>query len=110
MLDTIPALQPASLQADVPAGPTHPGTRFLPTDSLEERARKKGEEFEALFLSELLAPVFENLESEGMFGAGHSEEIYRSLLVDEYGKAIAENGGIGVAEAVQREILKLQEV
>jgi len=107
MLDTIPAPHLASLQVE---GAALTGARPDTAESLEERARKKGEEFEALFLSELLAPVFENLESEGMFGAGHSEEIYRSLLVDEYGKAIAKNGGIGVAEAVQREILKLQEV
>ena len=107
MLNTIPA----PLLASQPnANAAQPGSRIQAADSLEERARKKGEEFEALFLSELLAPAFENLESEGMFGAGHSEQIYRSLLVDEYGKAIAKNGGIGVAEAVQQEILKLQEV
>jgi len=107
MLSTLPT----SLLAGQPnVAAAQPGARLEVSESLEERARKKGEEFEALFLSELLSPIFENLESEGMFGAGQSEEIYRSLLVDEYGKAIAKNGGIGVAEAVQREILKLQEV
>jgi Rod binding domain-containing protein len=31
------------------------------------------------------------------------------MQVDEYGKAIAKNGGIGIADAVFREILRAQE-
>lgn len=73
-------------------------------------AREAAEEFEALFLSQMLAPMFEGLQSDGPFGGGSSEEIYRSLMVEEYGKAIAKSGGVGIAEAVQREILKMQEI
>ena len=31
------------------------------------------------------------------------------MMVQEYGKAIARSGGIGIADSVQREILKMQE-
>jgi len=31
------------------------------------------------------------------------------MMVQEYGKAIARSGGVGIADAVQREILRLQE-
>ncbi|NIA69459.1 chemotaxis protein chel [Pelagibius litoralis] len=76
----------------------------------ERAAMKAGEEFEALFIAEMLGPVFEGLKSDGMFGGGSGEEIYRSLMVQEYGKAIARSGGIGIAETVQREMLKMQEM
>ena len=58
----------------------------------------------------MLAPMFEGLETDELFGGGPGEDIYRSILVEEYGKAIARSGGIGIADAVQREILRLQEV
>ena len=71
--------------------------------------KRAAQEFEALFISEMLAPVFESIDTGGLFGGGQGEKIYRSLMVQEYGKAIAEAGGIGIADSVQREILKMQE-
>lgn len=75
-----------------------------------EAVRRTAEEFEAMFLAQMLAPIFETLETDGPFGGGSGEQMYRPILVQEYGKAIAANGGIGIAEAVQREILRLQEI
>lgn len=74
-----------------------------------KQARRAAEEFEALFIAEMLNPVFESLETDGLFGGGQGEKIYRSLMVQEYGKAIAEAGGVGIADTVQREILRMQE-
>jgi len=74
-----------------------------------DQAKRVGQEFEALFLSEMLSPVFESIDSDGMFGGGEGEKIFRSMMVQEYGKAIAQSGGVGIADAVQREILKMQE-
>jgi Rod binding domain-containing protein len=74
------------------------------------QARQAAEDFEAVFLSQMLAPMFEGLETDDVFGAGPGEDIYRSMLVEEYGKSLARAGGFGLADAVQREILRLQEV
>jgi len=76
----------------------------------KEQARRTAEEFEAFALSQFLQPMFENLKAEEPFGGGHAEKMWRSMQVDEYGKAIARAGGIGIADAVYSEILKLQEV
>lgn len=73
------------------------------------KARQTAEEFEALFLSQMLAPIFEQLGTDPLFGGGPGEQVYRSMMVQEYGKAIARSGGVGIADAVQREILRLQE-
>ena len=75
-----------------------------------DQLRKTAQEFEASFLSQMLKPMFANLGAEKPFGGGTSEDMWRSLQVDEYGKAIAQNGGIGLADNVFREMLKLQEV
>ncbi len=74
-----------------------------------DEVRRVAEEFEAVFISQMLAPMFEGLETDPLFGGGPGEDMYRSMLVEEYGKAIARSGGIGISDAVQREILRLQE-
>ncbi len=95
--------------ATLRAGQALPNQNASDSDLARRATLKASEEFEALFISEMLAPVFEGLQTEGMFGGGQGEEIYRSLMVQEYGKAIAKAGGIGIADTVQREILRMQE-
>ncbi len=73
-------------------------------------ARRVAEELEGVFLSQVLQPMFANVGAEAPFGGGLAEEMWRSLQVQEYGKAMARSGGIGLADAVMREILKLQEI
>jgi len=67
--------------------------------------KKTGQDFEAMFLSQMLGHMFAGIKSDGMFGGGQAEEMYRSLMVDEYGKAIVKSGGIGVADQVVRSVM-----
>lgn len=67
-------------------------------------------EFEAQFISQMLENMFSGIETDGPLGGGQAEETYRSMLIDEYGKIISRAGGIGVADHVKREMLRLQEV
>lgn len=71
---------------------------------------KVAEEYEAVFLSEMLNHMFDQVDTNELFGGGEGEDMYKSLLVNEYGKLMARSGGIGVADYVKREMLKLQEV
>ena len=73
------------------------------------QAEKTAQEFEAFFLGQMLQPMFEGLSAEAPFGGGHAEKIWRNMMLDEMGKAMAEAGGIGIADSVQQEILRLQE-
>lgn len=73
-------------------------------------ARKAAEEFEGFFIAMFVETMFSGIKTDGMFGGGHAEGVYRSLLNQEYGKAIAKTGGLGLADHIQREILKTQEV
>lgn len=75
----------------------------------EEQARKAGKEFESMFLGQMLNHMFEGIQTNELFGGGHGETMMRSLLVEEYAKEITNAGGIGIADAVTREILRIQE-
>ena len=72
--------------------------------------REVSENFEAVFVAQMLQPMFANLGAAKPFGGGSSEAMWRSMQVEEYGKAIVKSGGIGVADSVFREMLKMQEV
>lgn len=74
------------------------------------QARKAAEEFEAYFISQTMETMFSGIPTDGPFGGGHAEEMFRSMLNQEYGKSMARTGGIGIADQVYREILKTQEV
>ncbi|WP_349370852.1 rod-binding protein [Salinarimonas sp.] len=74
------------------------------------RARETANDFEAMMLEEMLGRVFESVGDTGFFGeAGPGAGMYRSMLVKEYAGMISERGGIGLADQVYAEILKLQE-
>lgn len=74
-----------------------------------ERANLAAQDFEAVYLSEMLKPMFETVEVDDMFGGGKGEEIFRGFLVQEMGKSIARQGGVGLSDQVKAELLKIQE-
>lgn len=81
------------------------GTRSSDNDAL----RKTAEDFESVFLSQMLQPMFDTIPTDSFMGGGHAETIYRGMMVQEMGKSISKSGGIGIADTVYRELLKLQE-
>lgn len=81
--------------------------------SAAELAKRKdiaatAQQFEASFLSIMLNQMFEGVDVEEPFGGGNGETMFKSFLTDAIGKDMAKSGGIGVADAVGREMLKLQ--
>jgi flagellar protein FlgJ len=70
--------------------------------------RKAAEDFEASFLSAILQPMFDSLSTEAPFGGGDGEKAYKSFLIDAFSKQTVKAGGIGLADTVQREMLKMQ--
>lgn len=95
-----------ALSGAVPLGMTAPSTTGTRSPA---EARKAAEGFAAFFLSQTLESMFAGIGDDTLFGGGSSEGIYRSLMLQEYGKAIARSGRLGITDAVQREILRLQE-
>ena len=81
-----------------------------PTNATDVNAsRKAAEEFESFFMTQMLEHMFEGIETDGYFGGGYGEGIYRSMMLQEYGRVLAKSGGIGIADMVNRELINLQE-
>jgi peptidoglycan hydrolase FlgJ len=89
-------------------GAFSPVTRHSPLAT--DKARKASQDFEAMFLEQMLERVFASSGEEGPLGDnGPGGAVYRSMLVKEYAGGITKAGGVGVADAVYREMLRLQE-
>ena len=96
MVDAIADNAGTALQSVLPPGP--------------DRPRAAAEKFEAFFLTQFVDLMMQSLPSDGMFGGGPSEKIFRSMLAEQYANQLSAAGGFGLADQVQREILRLQEV
>ena len=99
-----------AIPADIAmALPSLNGTQPSNTAGGMKQIRQAAQEFESVFLSTMLQQMFSGVKTDGPFGGGHGEEMFRSLLIEEYGSSIAAAGGIGVADEVARELLSIQE-
>ncbi len=77
--------------------------------SAEDKARKVAQDFEASFLATYMAQMFSGLGTDGPFGGGYGEKVYRDMMTEQYAKNTAAAGGIGIADQVYNEILRMQE-
>ncbi len=76
----------------------------------QETIHKVAQDFEAVFLTQMFQHMFNGLDADPLFGGGQAETTYRSLMLNEYGKEVAKNGGVGLADHVSRTLLAAQEV
>jgi Rod binding domain-containing protein len=84
-------------------------TPTLPRGAGEgEGLRRAAEAFEAQALGALLQPMFEGLETRSPFGGGAAEQQWRPMLVEAIARGLARTGGVGLADAVLGEMLRLQ--
>lgn len=80
--------------------------------SPEQRAKTAAaaQQFEAMAIGQLLQPMFETVStSKGLFGGGEGEDAWKPMLVDALAKQIAAAGGLGLAQPVMQQMLRLQE-
>ena len=73
------------------------------------KAAQSAKDFESMAIGQLLQPMFSTVDtSKGLFGGGQAEATWKPMMVDEIGKMIEKNGGIGLADSVMHEILQAQ--
>ena len=99
------------------AGAAQPGGQILsqtPGASLSAEQRTKiakaAQEFEAMAIGQLIAPMFETVDtSKGLFGGGEAEAAWKPMLVSEMAKQMAKQGRFGLARPVMEQMMRLQE-
>ena len=80
------------------------------TSKDKEAVLETAQDFEAVFITEMISHMTETIDVDPVFGGGHGEKMFKSMLNREYGRLIAENGGIGLANNVTEQMLKIQEM
>ncbi len=85
-------------------------TALSPKQPLQAvRAETAARDFTAMFTTQMLAPMWEGVDVNEYFGGGHGEEVFRSMILQEYGKITAAGDSFGLAAQVRSDMLKLQE-
>ncbi|NQZ15090.1 MAG: rod-binding protein [Alphaproteobacteria bacterium] len=74
-----------------------------------ERIDEVAKDFEAMFVTEMMKPMFEGIKPDPMFGGGKTEEVFHGILLQEYGKLMAETGQLGIADNIKAELIRMQE-
>ncbi|WP_207462085.1 rod-binding protein [Azospirillum sp. SYSU D00513] len=105
-MSTFPASGPlgvTSLRSAAGAGETRPGER-----PVAPVIKARAEEFEGVVLGLFVKSMFAGVRG-GSMGGGNAEAQWRDLLCDEYGKALATDGGLGIATLVATQMQDLQD-
>jgi Rod binding domain-containing protein len=97
-------IDPALVMRAAPAAGPAPHSMTDPV-----MAKHVAQQFEGVFISQMLSQMFEGVQADPNFGGGQGEDMFHSMMVDEYGKQLAAQGGIGLSSALTRELLKTQE-
>ena len=72
------------------------------------KAAAVSKEYESVFISQFLGSMFSGIATDGITGGGQGEEMFRSMMVEQYAKGITAKGGFGLASHMQAELLKHQ--
>lgn len=68
--------------------------------------RKSSQEFEALLLTEMLKSMRKAVPDSGLFEKSNSTEIFRDMLDSETVKAASRGKGLGIGEAMYKQMAK----
>lgn len=74
-----------------------------------KQIHETAEKFEAFFIGQMMEHMMSGIEVDPVFGGGHGEEMWRSMLSQEYGKEIAKSGKLGISDNVMKGMLRMQE-
>jgi len=72
-------------------------------------ARTAAREYESVFVATMLNAMSSGIEAETPFGGGNAEATWRGMQNEEIAKEIAASGGLGIADAIYRELIAIQE-
>ncbi len=71
--------------------------------------KASAEKFVGMFMSQMFTEMFAGVGTNKVFGGGSGEDMFKSVLIDEYGKAAAKQGGMGLTDQIMRALIAQQE-
>ena len=85
------------------------GVNPVVDDKQRQKLKKISQDFEGLFIGMMMKSMRETIGKDKLTGGGHGEEVYRSMLDQEYTAAAVKRGGLGLAKQIEKELVR-QEV
>jgi len=76
------------------------------SEKQRQQAKKVSQDFEGLFIGMMMKSMRETVAKDKLTGGGHGEEVYRSMLDQQYVEAAVKRGGFGLAKPIEQEILR----
>ena len=86
---------------------TSNGTKIMTDAEIAQRnaeIKEASVQLEALLLKMLYTEMWKTVPKNELFGDGNAMEIYRDMYNEEITKQAAENGGIGLADFIYRQL------
>ncbi len=75
----------------------------------QKQMRDAAKDFEAFFIGQMMEHMTAGIETNETFGGGHGEDMWKSMLNQEYGKEIAKSGRLGIGDQLLQGMIKMQE-
>ncbi|MBR0558527.1 rod-binding protein [Neokomagataea anthophila] len=76
----------------------------------QHKTDKAAHDFEAMTINQMLQPMFETEDtSDNMFSGGAGEKQFKPMLIEQISQNMEKNGGIGLSDALQKQMLAMQE-
>lgn len=91
------------------AAPINPIASTPPAAPRNGHAAKVAREFEGVFAGQVAKIMMESVEMDGDFTGGSGESMFRGILAEQIGNRIAQGRGLGIASAVEAQIIRMQE-
>lgn len=97
-----------SVSAPIHGGLT-PTTQASKLKICQDPLRQVAEEFESVFIAQILNTLFEGVSTDGLMKGGTGERVFRSMMLEEYAKQMAHTQSIGIASAVEAQLKRRYE-
>ena len=98
-----------ALTSTLGPGAAGPAVDLARAKTPQAKARAAAQDFEAVFLNSMFSQMMTKMDGEGPFGGSQATGVWRSFLTNEYSKAFAKAGGVGLAKHVYSALIAQQE-
>ena len=74
------------------------------------KLHQQAKDLEGVFINTLMKEMFSSIKTDDNdFGGGFGEETWRGMQAEQFSSAMADQGGIGLADQLMPTLLKMQE-
>ena len=74
------------------------------------KAHEVAADFESVYVADAFKAMFKDVSVDPLNGkSDNSNETWRDMLIDQYAKDFVKKGGIGIADGIAAQLIKIQE-